>query len=176
MSDNSGASKPGKGSLGEVGGAGNPVKRAEKERYDWPPAPDPNNVYVPKQRNPIQSILTALPVIMLVAGLYIYYSNESEQANNAPIFSETIETNGIFTGLSVIKSGAQGRHYLWFVENGASRGVRVKPSQARTLQVLKRGESITLKLAPTVSESKTYWAWYVEQAGQVVLNAQDKLQ
>ena len=171
LRDRASVNRPGKGQ-----GTNPAVKTARKKRYSWPPPPDPDEVYVPKERNPIHSILTALPIIMLVAGLYIYYDKESEQTDSAPIFSETIEAAGVFTGLSVVKSGAQGRHYLWFEDNGSSRGVRIKPEQAVVLQALSRGEVISLKIAPTVHESKTYWAWYVEQSGQVLIDTQDALQ
>lgn len=156
--------------------SGRIVKGAKKKRYNWPPPPDPDDVYVPKERNPIHSILTALPIIMLVTGLYFYYQKESEQTNNAPIRAESIEVSGFFTGLSVVKSGSQGRHYLWFEDNGSARGVRISPTQADQLQVLVRNESIVLKIAPTVHESKTFWAWYVEQSGVVLLNAEESLQ
>lgn len=176
MSDDKQADKLGNGLTSKGDRSNSPVKRARKKRYHWPPPVDQNNAYVPKQRNPIQSILTALPILMLVAGLYIYYDNESEQANGGPIFSESIEAEGVFTGLSVVKSGPQGRHYLWIEVGGSARGVRIKPEQVATLQVLKRGDLISLKMSPTVHASKTYWAWYVEQSGQVLLNTRDLLQ
>lgn len=152
------------------------VKPAKKKRYNWPPPPKPEDVYVPRERNPIHSVLTALPIIMLVTGLYFYYDKESEQSGGEPIFEQSEMASGIFTGLSVVKSGAQGRHYLWFEDNGTARGVRVKPSQAEALQALDRGEPIELKIAPTVPESTIYWAWYVEQSDEVFLNLQDNLQ
>ena len=151
------------------------VKGAKKKRYNWPPPPDPNDVYVPKERNPIHSILTALPILMLAAGLYIYYKKESEQTYNAPIRAESVEASGIFTGLSEVKSGSQGRHYLWFEDNGHTRGVRIRSTQADQLQVLVRNKAINLKIAPTVHESKTYWAWYIEQSGMVLLNVEESL-
>jgi len=152
------------------------VKRAKKKRYNWPPPPDPGDVYVPKERNPIHSILTALPIIMLVVGLYFYYDNESEQASNTPILAESVEAGGLFTGLSVVNSGGEGRHYLWFENNGTARGVRIRSAQVEQLQVLVRNEPISLKIAPTVHASKTYWAWYVEQSGLVLLNAEESMQ
>jgi len=152
------------------------VKPAKKKRYNWPPPPKPEDVYVPKERNPIHSVLTALPIIMLVTGLYFYYEKESEQSGGEPIFEQSEVASGIFTGLSVVKSGAQGRHYLWFEQNGKARGVRVKPLQAEALQALNRGEPIELKIAPTVSESTVYWAWYVEQSDEVFLNVQESVQ
>ncbi len=151
-------------------------KKAKKKRYDWPPPVAPEDAYVPRDRNPIHSILTALPILMLIVGLYIYYRGESEQSHSAPIRVESVNAGGIFTGLSVVNSGSQGRHYLWFEQEGKARGVRVQPLQAQELGALARGESILVKMAPSVSGSKTYWVWYVEQSGEVFLDASELLQ
>ncbi|MFK7893503.1 MAG: hypothetical protein AB8B63_21990 [Granulosicoccus sp.] len=151
----------------------NSKKKNRKKKYNWPPEPEP---YVPVERNAIHSVLTALPVIMLVAGLYFYYKAETEQIQSAPIQAESHSVSGIFKGLSVVKSGNAGRHYLWFDEAGTSRGVRVRPEQAESLQRLIRGEPVSLKIAPTVHESKIYWAWYVEQAGTVYLDSAASMQ
>jgi len=51
------------------------VKKASGPRYSaskLPPVPPPEPVNTTR-KNPIHSVLTALPVIMLVAGLYFYY-------------------------------------------------------------------------------------------------------
>jgi hypothetical protein len=151
-------------------------KKARKKRYDWPPPIAPEDAYVPRERNPIHSILTALPIIMLVVGLYIYYVGESEQSHGAPIRAESVHEEGVFTGLSVVRSGSQGRHYLWFDQHGKARGVRVQPAQAQQLGSLARGASIQVRMAPSVSGSKTYWAWYVEQDGVIFLDSSEQLQ
>ena len=78
------------------------VKVAKEKRYSWPPPPDPNDVYVPKEKNAIHSVLTALPVIMLVAGLYFYYQGESAQSEGTPIIAESRQISGIFTGFSCL--------------------------------------------------------------------------
>lgn len=152
------------------------VKKAEKKRYNWPPPVAPEDAYVPKEKNPIHSILTALPVIMLIVGLYVYYKGESAQNDGVPIHSESQDIAGIFTGLSVVKSGSQGRHYLWIEEGGSTRGVRFRPDQVELMQELERGDEIQLSIAPTVAGSSTYWAWRVSQDGQVVLDMKSELQ
>ena len=146
------------------------VKVAKKQRYSWPPPVAPEDVYVPKEKNPIHSILTALPVIMLVAGLYFYYQNESEQNLGTPIESESVNIDGVFTGMSVVKSGSQGRHYLWINVNGSTRGVRIRPDQVSLVENLQRDVETKLSIAPTVSGSTTYWAWRVSQANTVFIN------
>lgn len=144
--------------------------------YDWPPPLEPDVAYVPRQRNPIHSILTALPILMLIVGLYLHFQNESEQSHSAPIRAESVEAEGVFTGMSVVKSGTAGRHYLWFEQDGKARGVRVQPDQAQELESLVRGELIQLSMAPSVSGSKVNWAWHVAQNGVVFLDLSTQLQ
>ena len=155
----------------------NSIKKATRKRYEWPPPEGTEDVYVPQARNPVHSILTALPVIMLVVGLYLYYQGESEQSHSAPIRAESVEAEGIFTGLSAVKSGSSGgRHYLWFEQDGKSRGIRIQPAQAAVLQPLLRGELLRVRMAPSVPDSRVFWAWYVEQDGVVFLDASESLQ
>lgn len=118
-----------------------------------------------RHKNKIHSILTALPVLMLVSGLYFYYRGESAQSAGSPILAESVETHGAYTGTSVVKSGAEGRHYLWFDDGTRVRGVRIRPAQRASLGALEPGDEIALRLAPTVSGSRTLWAWRVEHAG-----------
>lgn len=153
-----------------------PVKRVRRKRYNWPPPVAPEDVYVPKQKNPIHSILTALPILMLVAGLYFHYQKESEQSDGAPIRAESVVLEGVFTGLSVVQSDSLGRHYLWVDVSGSTRGVRIKPSQIQQLQNLERGEVVIMNVAPTVTGSRTFWAWHIEQKGSVFLDVENSLQ
>lgn len=145
--------------------------RSADPRYQWPPARDPDMSYKNKTRNPVHAVITALPLIMLVAGLYIYYRGESQQAQNTPILAESIERTGVFTGLSA----TSGRHYLWLETQGVAKGVRVQAEQVASLDSLVRDKPVRVKMAPSVHASKTYWALYVEQSGQVFLDAQEQL-
>ncbi len=153
-----------------------PVKRTRKKRYDWPPPVAPEDAYVVKQKNPIHSVLTALPVIMLVVGLYFYYQAESAQSEGSPIRAQSKTLQGIFTGLSVVQSGAEGRHYLWVTVNDKPRGVRIQPHHAEQLNTLPRNTQLNLKVAPTVQGSRTVWAWYIEQNGQALIDDEALLQ
>lgn len=78
-------------------------------------------------------------------------------------------------GLSSI-NGNSGQHYLWVDANGTSKGVRIHASSLEQLRVLERGEPIIVKMAPTLEGSDIYWAWYVEQAGEVFLDSESQLQ
>ena len=122
-------------------------------------------------RSRIHSLLSALPVIMLVAGLWLYYSGERAQSGGTPILAESVETEGRFRTLSAVKSGGQGRHYLWFDDGARERGARIRPEHRQALEALEPGEPVVLDLAPTVSGSKTLWAWRVRRDGVTLIGA-----
>lgn len=136
-----------------------------EKRYQWPPPRDPNLSYKEKTRHPISSIITALPLIMLVAGLSIYYHNESAQNDGVPIVAQSTEMVASFAGLSATRD----RHYLWLEFEGSSKGIRVKEQQVPRLEAMTRGEDVFVRMAPSVAGSKTLWALSVEQAGEVFL-------
>ena len=122
-------------------------------------------------RNKIHSILSALPLIMLIAGLWTYYSNERAQSYGSPILAESVAARGVFDGLSVVNSGGDGRHYLWFDDGTRKRGARIRAYQREALASLEPGDDISLQLAPTVSGSRTLWAWRVERDGVRLIDA-----
>jgi len=111
---------------------------------------------------------------MLVAGLYLFYRSESAQTSGVPLLAEAVEVSGLFTGLSVIKSGGAGRHYLWLNANGRDRGPRITAQQATVLQSLDIGQPVLVRMAPTVKGSKTLWAFHVEQHDNVLLSVADE--
>lgn len=143
------------------------VRRATGPRHRL--APPPPDAYVAPAKSRIQSVLTALPVLMLVAGLYLFYRGESAQSHGAPIRAESVDVRGAFSGLSVVRSGAEGRHYLWFDDGTRARGARIRPVWREALEELSPGESISLDLAPTVPGSTTLWAWRVRTSAGVTL-------
>lgn len=157
-----------------------PVKNTDQNKgqpeanvYQWPPPRDPNLAYREKSQHPVHSVLTALPVLMLVIGFSVYYFSESRQNQGAPIRQESIDITGVFTGFSATSD----RHYLWIErDNGVAKGVRVQAEQLRLLEGLEKGVNVELKIAPKVSQSKTYWAWQVEQSGQLLLDASATLE
>jgi len=127
----------------------------------------------PVGRNRIHSILTALPVLMLIAGLYYYYSGESAQKNGVPLIEQSVRVSGSFEGLSVVRSGGVGRHYLWFDDGQRRRGARLKARDVPQLASLRPGDRVELSLAPTVDGSTTLWAWRIVQDEDVLLDAGD---
>jgi len=109
----------------------------------------------------IHSVLTALPVLMLVGGLYIYYNGEQSQREGALLMAEAIELHGDFKGLSEVKSGGEGQHYLWLIVEGRSRGVRLSVVDYTTIQSadppLAQAQSIVVNAAPRVAGSRVLW-------------------
>lgn len=155
-----------------ISSAHKPAPTAEDQpKYQWPPPRDPNMDFKNKIRNPVQAIITALPLIMLAVGLYVYYRGESQQTHSAPIRAESVQMNGIFTGLST----TSGRHYLWIERDGVAKGLRIKEAQVALVEDLVRNAPIQLQVAPSVLGSTTYWAWRVEQSGQLFLDTHDEL-
>ena len=140
--------------------------------YQWPPPRDPNLQYRPDSRNPLHAIITALPVIMLVVGLFFYFRAEDKQMQGLPMLEKSIEASGIFTGVST----TSGRHYLWVEVEGTAKGVRFKPPQLPLLEPLVRGESIDIRMAPSVENSTTYWALHISQSGQTFLDTETGLE
>ena len=78
--------------------------------------------------------------------------------------------SAVFEGLSVVRSGGEGRHYLWFDDAGRRRGARIPPARRAALEGLEPGDRLRLRLAPTVSGSRTLWAWRVEHEGTVLVD------
>ncbi len=138
-----------------------------KRPYQWPPPPEP---YVPVRKNPVHSVITALPVIMLLAGLYLFYRQEGAETGGEALLAQSVEVDGAFEGLSSVTSGGDGRHYLWFISEERRRGPRVTAEQARALEVLMKGDRLTVSMAPHVDGSRTLWAWKVLRGSELIFD------
>lgn len=147
------------------------MSKPAKKRYEWPP---PSAPYVPVRKNPIQSIITSLPVIMLLAGLYLFYRHEGAETGGEPLFAQTEEIRGEFEGLSSVASGGEGRHYLWVITDERRRGPRITADEARRLAILEQGDRVTVFMAPHVKGSRTLWAWKVVRGGETLIDLADQ--
>jgi len=153
------------------------VRRAKGPRYaasripTLPPLDENNR----PRKNAIHSILTALPILMLVAGLYFYYRNESAQAESAPIRAESVTLTGSFNGMSKVESGGAGQRFLWIDTDSRMRGARLKPSQFEALRSLQQGDAITVDIAPSVAGSTTFWLWRLEYGGVLLIDDEAQL-
>lgn len=130
----------------------------------------------------IHSVLTALPVIMLGAGLWYYYSGEQKQKNSPFILERSEQLQGEFVGLSVVGSGSWGRDYLWVATtdgagNQRKRSVRITSDEAQYLSLpefkeqvgLDKGDPVVLQASPTVEGSSVLWLHELKEGDRVVL-------
>ncbi len=130
----------------------------------------------------IHSVLTALPVIMLGAGLWYYYSGEQKQRNSPFLLEQTETLAGQYAGLSSVGSGSWGRNYFWVATadsagNTRKRSVRITGDEALYLSMpkfkeqvaLEKGDSIVLHASPTVEGSAVLWLQELREGDRVVL-------
>ena len=153
------------------------VKKASGARYsasNFKPLPEPD-AKGPSGKNPIHSILTALPVIMLVAGLYFYYKAENAQSEGVPIRAESASVEGRFNGFSVVKSGISDQHFLWLETGERVRGIRLEQGLVHELSMLTKGDQLQLDIAPTVTGSRTQWLFRLVRGGELLLARSDQL-
>lgn len=118
----------------------------------------------------IHSVLTALPVLMLMIALWFYYSGEKAQTSGALILQEAQVLEGLFEGLSVVKGAGEGKHYLWLQAPERKRGARIRPEHTPALAELNKGDAVSVSMAPTVSGSKTLWVYKVSSNGKLLLD------
>lgn len=127
------------------------------------------------KRHPVEAVVTTLPFMMLLIGVVLFYRGEMAESAGRPVIAESIRFAGTFDGLSVVPSGGDGRHYFWFTTpaDDRSRGPRVTAAQAALLRRLSPGDRVVVHIAPHVAGSGTYWAWRVEQGGEVLFDDTD---
>jgi len=151
-----------------------PIRRIGKDEKtshrQWPDKKQlasSQNIPQPKpgEKNRIHSVLIALPVLMLMIGLFVYFNGERAQNNGTPILSEMVNRTGEFKSVSEVSGIGQPKYYLWYTVDGNSKGVRINAEQKQSLGVLKTGDELSLELAPRVAGSKTLWAYRLHHDG-----------
>lgn len=145
-------------------------------RREWPDKKQlasEQNIPLPKpgEKNKIQSVLIALPFIMLIIGLFIYFRGESAQNNGAPVLAELINRDGEFKSVSEVSGIGTPKHYLWYTNGDKTRGARITFEQAGKLNELSKGDKLALELAPRVEGSSTLWAYRVTHDGDAIVDA-----
>lgn len=130
------------------------------------------NIPLPKpgEKNKIHSVLVALPVIMLIIGLVVYFRGESAQNNGAPVVAEMISREGVFKSVSEVSGIGTPKHFLWYTNGDRSRGVRMTFKQREQLAGLSKGDALLLELTPRVAGSTTMWAYRVSHNGQLLVD------
>lgn len=124
----------------------------------------------PGQKNKIHSVLVALPVIMLIIGLTIYFRGESAQNNGVPVVEEMVSREGVFKSISEVSGIGTPKYYLWYTDSERSRGVRITWKQSETLAGIAKGDALKLDLAPRVVGSPTLWAYRIVHDGQLLVD------
>lgn len=124
----------------------------------------------PVKKNPIHSVITALPVIMLVAGLWFYYSGEKKQRGGEPVLSEMMVVDGVFSGISEQNAKPAAQRILWIQTPDRLRGGRLDLAQYKQLQSLEKNQSLKSWMAPRVQGSTTLWVLKVVTDGKVIFD------
>ncbi len=155
---------------------GNPRIRAIKadeqdENRRWPEkkhlaSEHPELLPKPGSKSRIHSVITALPLLMVLAGFYIYFKGENEQSSGTPIVSELVDRQGEYAGVS---SSGSNKHFMWLRDGEKNLGVRITVVQSEQLKSIEKGVMLEVKAAPTVIGSNTLWAYSVKDADGWVL-------
>jgi len=147
-----------------------PIRRIGKDENtlhrQWPDKKhlaSSQNIPQPKpgEKNRIHSVLIALPVLMLMIGLFIYFKGERAQNNGTPVLSEMVSRTGQFKTVSEVSGIGLAKYYLWYTVDDSSKGVRISAEQKEKLGALETGDELSLELAPNVAGSPTLWAYRV---------------
>ena len=146
-----------------------------KSRYSKELSGDSKQAPVGK-KNKIHSILTALPLLMVIIGVTYYTLGEKRQAESELVMTESSQHDVVVDGLSVLKSvtGKGGKYYFWFLLDGDKRGARVSEADSEYLEHLTTGQQVVVSLAPTVPGSHIKWLYQVHHEGVDLLPQKPK--
>ena len=122
------------------------------------------------RKNPIHSVLTALPVIMLVCGLWFYFAGEKKQRTGEPVLSEMIIVSGEFSGMSEQSKKPNAQRIVWVKTPERLRGGRVDQHQYGLLRDLQKDQQVQLWLAPRVAGSSLLWVIKAQAGGRVLFD------
>ena len=121
-------------------------------------------------KNRIHSVLTALPPLMLIIGLYVYYRAEQKQLAGPPILEESVSYAGQYKGTSAVKSFGEEQLFFWVDTEERARGARMTGRQKFDFENLQAplviGEPLEVDVAPRVAGSTTYWLVEIRRSGQ----------
>lgn len=154
--------------------------------YQRVPVAADGRTQAPPPRSNLQSLLTSLPILMLLVGLWVFYRNEGAQTEAGPLLAESEQLVGQYQGVSQVRSGGSGRHYLWLrvesggsasaAQDGARRGFRLLPQHAAMArQQLTLDDDVIVDVAPTVAGSETRWLWRLAIDDLVLIDDSERL-
>ena len=107
----------------------------------------------------IQAVLTALPILMLMAGLFFHWNGERRQTLGKPIAAEQQSLAGEFDRITPRGEKATGKHFVWLRIGERTRPIRITYQQKQELlaRSINAGDSVVLNSAPTVAGSNVLW-------------------
>jgi len=123
----------------------------------------------PIKKNPIESVITTLPIIMLLGGLAFYFLNERRQLHGEILLEQIEEISGRFSGISQQSDKPGAQRILWIKTPSRLRGGRVDYQQAQLLEELGEGDPLTVWAAPKVHGSKTLWVVKASTGGRPLI-------
>ena len=121
------------------------------------------------KKNPIESVITTLPIIMLLGGLAFYYFNERRQVDGQILMQYVEEIEGEYAGISQQSDKPDAQRILWIKTPSRLRGGRIDYLQAQKLGALTDGDPLTVRAAPKVQGSKTLWVVEASSRGQPLI-------
>jgi len=144
------------------------VPESEKKGRVWPDKsqqasnyPGMLNPDVTK-KDPIHSVLTALPFIMLLIGLTFWYQKERTQQNGPPLISEAVNLVGKFNGVSTTQAAGGAQYFMWLMQSDNAKTIRLTKDQYTQYRQQEVGDALSITAAPTVSGSDILWVVDVE--------------
>ena len=144
------------------------VPESEKKGRVWPDKSQHASSYPGMlkpdvtKKDPIHSVITALPIIMLLIGLVFWYQKESAQRDGPPLISEAVELVGEFNGVSTTQAAGGAQFFMWLMQNEIPKTIRITKDQYAEYQQQTVGEAVSITAAPTVSGSSILWVVDVE--------------
>lgn len=139
------------------------VPESEKKGRAWPDksmqASSHPGIFSPDltKKNPIYSVITALPVIMLLIGLVFWYQSDNAQQSGQPIAAESVTLKGQFNGVSKASGAGDGQFFYWLLQDGTPKTLRISPAQYAQYGQAELGQAVSITAAPTISGSSTLW-------------------
>ena len=111
------------------------------------------------KRTRMQAVLTALPVLMLLVGLFYHWNKEKQQVQGSPIEASHQWLEGAYDRITPRTDKTGGKHYLWLRASERTRPIRITYEQKQWLlsENFSNGDSLTIKAAPTVEGSSVLW-------------------
>ena len=139
------------------------VPESEKKGRAWPDKSQHASSYPgmlnpdPTKKDKIHSVITALPIIMLLIGLAFWYQKENAQQSGLTLLAESAELVGEFNGVSTAQSAGGGQFFLWLMQDGKPKTLRITSEQYDEYRKQEVGDAVVITAAPTVSGSSTLW-------------------